>query len=576
MLRLILALLKPFSWKLFFMQLSFFAMVIDLTIIPYFLGKILDVTGACQPQTAESYHLLMVPVMCFFGAYVVSEILFRVGGFLYAYIFPRIDGSVRIHFFDNIQNQHYLFFKNHLPGHIFSKFQDLPLAFHRLLYKFITLIIPTILCISLTTMYFLNIHFILGILIIVYVLIHFSCLMLSVKFLERKSFHHAVSKNKLESFSLDVFLNHIVWRTFVKQKYERYLLRSHQLTEQQHHTESLLSIEKTKTIMGFFCLLIACVGVNGMGIYYWYHEGLSVGDLAILFQTTTNVIMLMWWISMDMPCIIKDIGICHQALQLFDNDSYPIEVKNNQCLMVTSGAIRFEDICFGFQQHKLLFNHLNIDIKAKEKIGIVGFSGSGKSTLMNLLLGLYPLQEGRILIDGCDLSTYDVDSVRHFMAFIPQQPMLFNRSILDNICYGDTSIEESTVHYYAKLAQIHDFIQQLPNGYYTIIGGEDGIHLSGGQMQRLSIARALIKNASIYIWDEATSALDTITEKAIQSIFSKHLQNATVIVIAHRLSTVQFMDRIIVLDQGRIVEEGNHEDLLNNKGTYYKLWNHTA
>jgi ATP-binding cassette subfamily B protein len=382
-----------------------------------------------------------------------------------------------------------------------------------------------------------------------------------------------MSKNKLESFSLDVLLNHLVWRTFVKQKYERYLFRAHQLTEQQDHTQSLIAIEKIKTIMGFFCLLIACIGVNGMGIYYWYHQDLSIGNLTILFQTTTNVIMLMWWISMDISYIIKDVGVCHQALAVFNDRSYPVETKNDQRLIVTDGGIHFDHICFGFHEDKLLFNELNFDIKAKEKIGIVGFSGSGKTTLMNLLLGLYPLQKGRIVIDGYDISACDIDSVRSRMAFIPQQPMLLNRSVLENIRYGDPSIDEASVHHYAKLAQIHDFIKQLPNGYHTIIGGEDGIHLSGGQMQRLSIARALIKNASIYIWDEATSALDTITEKAIQSIFSQHLQNATVIVIAHRLSTIQFMDRIIVLDQGRIAEEGTHDILLNKKGIYYNLWN---
>ncbi|MCA9506944.1 MAG: ATP-binding cassette domain-containing protein, partial [Myxococcales bacterium] len=220
-----------------------------------------------------------------------------------------------------------------------------------------------------------------------------------------------------------------------------------------------------------------------------------------------------------------------------------------------------------------IFSKLNLHIRAGEKIGLVGLSGAGKSTLISLLLRYFSIDGGKIFIDGKDISEYSVDSIRKNISVIPQDIVLFHRTVLENIRYGNESASKERVVQAAKLANIDDFIMSLPHAYDSMVG-ERGVRLSGGQRQRIAIARAILKDAPILILDEATSSLDTKTEQLIQTSLNTLLEksNTTVIAIAHRLSTIKHMDRIIVLQQGKIIEEGRHEELLKNQETYKKLW----
>jgi ATP-binding cassette subfamily B protein len=242
--------------------------------------------------------------------------------------------------------------------------------------------------------------------------------------------------------------------------------------------------------------------------------------------------------------------------------------------ILTQGEIIFKDVSFGYNEGKLhTLKNLNLHIKAGEKIGLVGSSGAGKSTLISLLLKNFQTTKGDILIDNQSIYDISSDSLRSQIALIPQDTLLFHRSIGENIGYAKDSTTQTEIENAAKKAHIHEFITTLPNGYDTLVG-ERGIKLSGGQRQRIAIARAILKDAPILILDEATSSLDSHTEHYIQESLNLLIgdKSKTVIAIAHRLSTLKHMDRIIVLDKGRIIEDGTHDQLLKNQGYYQTMW----
>lgn len=239
-----------------------------------------------------------------------------------------------------------------------------------------------------------------------------------------------------------------------------------------------------------------------------------------------------------------------------------------------SGSISISNLIFSYSGVSV-FNNLSLEIPAGQKVGLVGKSGAGKSTLVKVLLRHHVPNGGTIAIDGTDIANITRESLREHIAIVPQEPMLFHRSIKDNIAYGNPDASEEEIITAAKQAQAHDFITQLPDGYESLVG-ERGVKLSGGQRQRIVIARALLKNAPILLLDEATSALDSESEGEVQKALLAIMEGRTVIAIAHRLSTLRAMDRIIVMDKGSIIEDGSHDELLKKGGLYADLWNHQA
>jgi ATP-binding cassette subfamily B protein len=245
-------------------------------------------------------------------------------------------------------------------------------------------------------------------------------------------------------------------------------------------------------------------------------------------------------------------------------------------LRMNKGAVTFQNVTFTHQgSDDALFAKLDLQIKPGEKVGLIGHSGSGKTTFTRLLLRFSDIDSGEILIDGQNIAHVTQDDLRSAIAYVPQEPLLFHRTIQENIAYGRPGASKAAVLKAARRANADEFITSLPQGYDTLVG-ERGVKLSGGQRQRVAIARAILKDAPILVLDEATSALDSESEKLIQAALWNLMQGRTAIAIAHRLSTVQRMDRIIVMDDGAITEQGTHAELLQKKGTYAKLWAHQS
>jgi ATP-binding cassette subfamily B protein len=297
----------------------------------------------------------------------------------------------------------------------------------------------------------------------------------------------------------------------------------------------------------------------------------TVGDFALVLGINFSMFDFIWDISQAVADFSTFYGNIAQALHtIFDQPGIAYNA-DAQALTVQRGQIEFAHVTFNYPGCPPLFTNLSVTIQAGQKVGLVGYSGGGKTTFVHLILRLYELSGGHILIDGQDSRAVTQDSLHHSIAMIPQDPSLFHRSLMDNIRYGRTDATNDAVIAAAYKADAHEFITKLPHGYASLVG-DRGVKLSGGQRQRIAIARAVLKNAPILILDEATSQLDSVTESNIQESFLALMNNKTTIVIAHRLSTLLHMDRILVFDQGKIVEDGTHTNLLNKKGLYATLW----
>jgi ATP-binding cassette subfamily B protein len=325
----------------------------------------------------------------------------------------------------------------------------------------------------------------------------------------------------------------------------------------------------SKTV-GVLSLVVAVVAV--------VEFGQSVGLIFLIMSLTGNILGRLWDIQFSFRNINRSLGDAVPMTEMLTNvQAEIIDRPDAQQLKVADGAIDFTAVDFSYpeQDSGTLFNDLNLSVAAGEKIGLVGPSGGGKTSITMLLLRFMDVTGGSINIDGQNIAEVTQESLRNAIAYVPQDPMMFHRSIADNIRYGRLNATDQEIIAAAKQANAHEFIEQLPQGYDTLVG-ERGTKLSGGQRQRVAIARAILSDAPILVLDEATSALDSESEKLIQDALKKLMKGRTTLVIAHRLSTIQTMDRIVVLESGHITEQGSHKELLAKNGHYAKLWNHQS
>ncbi len=322
------------------------------------------------------------------------------------------------------------------------------------------------------------------------------------------------------------------------------------------------------------CLLLFSVGA--LGIHLWLANAVTIGAVAVPVSLVLRLHGMSQWIMWEVSALFENIGTVEDGITSISSPRLVQDVPNAPTLIVPKGAIAFNDMTFHYGKESGIIQGLNLKIKPGEKIGLVGRSGAGKSTLVNLLMRFYDLEGGSITIDGQNIAAVSQDSLRAHIGMITQDTSLLHRSVRDNILYGRPDASEAEVVEAASRAEAQEFIANLadPKGRtgYDAHVGERGVKLSGGQRQRVAIARVMLKDAPILIMDEATSALDSEVEQAIQENLFKLMEGKTVIAIAHRLSTIAALDRLIVLDKGRIVEDGSHVSLIAKGGIYANLW----
>jgi ATP-binding cassette subfamily B multidrug efflux pump len=322
------------------------------------------------------------------------------------------------------------------------------------------------------------------------------------------------------------------------------------------------------------------LGTTGLTLWLWTQGRVGVGGVAAATAMALRLNGISHWIMWEMATLFEHVGTVQDGMNTFSRPQAVVDRPDAQPLLVRQGDVRFEAVRFAYGSGPAVIDHLDLHIRAGEKIGLVGRSGAGKSTVVNLLLRFYDLNSGRILIDGHDIAGVTQVSLREQVGMVTQDNSLLHRSVRDNILYGRPDATEAQMVAAARRAEAHEFIEGLldPKGRrgYDAHVGERGVKLSGGQRQRIAIARVMLKDAPILLLDEATSALDSEVEQAIQASLYRLMEGKTVIAIAHRLSTIAAMDRLIVLDRGRIVEQGDHRALLARGGLYARLWAHQS
>jgi ATP-binding cassette subfamily B protein len=317
------------------------------------------------------------------------------------------------------------------------------------------------------------------------------------------------------------------------------------------------------------------IGVLYLALRLWQEGRITVAEFVVAATTALLIINEARNLSRRFLEFFEYVGNVTNGVHTIVRPHEIVDIAGAVKTDITHGRIEFREVSFGYSPEHPVFTRLSVTIPAGQRVGLVGYSGSGKSTFVSLILRLYDPQSGQILVDGRDIRTLEQESLHAQLSLIPQDPNLFHRSLLENIRYGKIDASQAEVIEAARKAHAHDFIAQSRDQYDSLVG-ERGVKLSGGQRQRIAIARVVLKNAPILILDEATSSLDSVTEQAIQETLEDVMKGKTVIVVAHRLSTIAHLDRILVFDDGRIVEDGSHAQLLAQGGAYQRLWSRQA
>lgn len=542
--------------------------------LPLIFAKLIDTIVSSGGSYSDAYTLLWFAL----GALIVNFVVSRTSFYFRNPLVTKGTSDLSMKVFDAYQRQEYAFFANSFVGSLVSKagrfvstYKDLlDAALFPLLALAIQFIVPIVI---------LGLRApVLGAIFIVSSLVMLLATILMSRFKRPYLLREAASESRVIGALADSLTNNVAIKTFPYRTNERSIFKQHVQERQQLFDAKLLIAEKIRVVRTVIIMLFQFIVLFAL-IWLSEHQKITVGTILLAQIYLLNLGNSLWHFNQIMERLEQAMASAAEMTEIMVRDPAVKDISSPRKFNVGNGKIEFNGVQFGYKdgnKDDALFDDLSVTIPAGQKVGLVGPSGGGKTTLTKLLLRFMDIDRGHITIDGQDIAQIRQDDLRRAITYVPQEPLLFHRSIRENIAYGDPSASEQQIREAARLAHADEFIEQLPEGYDTLVG-ERGVKLSGGEKQRVAIARAMLKNAPILVLDEATSALDSKSEKAIVSALDNLMKNRTTVVIAHRLSTIRKLDRVLVLKNGEIVEDGSHKSLLSRKdGVYAELWHHQS
>ena len=547
-----------------------FAWSLDALLWPYILHLVVDIFTRYEGDRTAAWGALQGPIIGALCLVAYIETASRTMGFLMAKAIPRLQADIRMAMFDHVQHHSPHYFNERFAGSLANQMTDMTTQVESIIQQLFWPLVPAISACLLGAGFLWFVNPIFTWILLAWIVIHLGICLLFTRRCDLYEHRHGETRSTLLGKIVDSFTNNFAVNLFYRFKYEKSSIAIWQKAERETNQFAKQYVEKMRCFLGLFYFIGVILGVNGTLLYLWVANLITTGQVVQVFTTMWSLTMILWTVGSALPLLFQSFGTAKQAYSVMRDPQDMGDQPGAKELKIGSGEVVFENVSFQYGEKKL-FENKHVQIRGAEKVGLVGFTGAGKSTFINLILRFFPLHKGKILIDGQEIAGVTLESLRRQIALIPQDPVLFHRSLRENICYGKPDATEAEMIRAAKQAHCDEFIRNIPNGYEAKVG-ERGTKLSGGERQRIAIARAILADAPILILDEATSSLDSVTERHIQDSLEKLMQNRTTLVIAHRLSTLSRMDRILVFDKGKIVEEGTHAFLLNQDGLYARMW----
>jgi ATP-binding cassette subfamily B protein len=557
--------------KLFF--LAFLAILIASflnSIVPLFLKKLLDLISSSKPGE-EAFNQAIWVIVSLAGLELSRWALNRVATYTEMYFMAKASARMAVECFSCLHKHSFSFFADNFSGALVKKVNYFTRALETILESVFWSLGPMFVNISVIVVVLFWRNTFLGLGVVAWMLVFYT----AVFAFSRWKYKYDVEVNEMVSkttgFLADTITNFANLKLFngYKREVDGFSGLNEELKTKRLRTWRM--DELFNSIISLMMIILE-VGLFSASVVLWKKGIFTAGDFAMIQMYVIMLIMQGWNFGKLIKRLYQSFSDAQEMTDIFMMNYEVIDRRGSKKLEVLKGEIEFVKTDFNYKETREVLKDFNLKIASGEKVALIGPSGAGKTTIIKILLRNFDVSGGSVLIDGQNISSVTMDSLWQAISLVPQDPLLFHRTLKENIAYGRPGSTEDEIIEASKMAHCHEFIMALPNGYETYVG-ERGIKLSGGERQRVAIARAILRNSPILILDEATSSLDSESEVLIQDALSKLMADKTVIVIAHRLSTIKKMDRIIFIENGKIKEDGSHEELLKReKGCYAKLW----
>lgn len=564
--------------KTIILTFALFGSAVVLTDIfsPLLYKKIMDLVSLGEVSEELSRSLIMT-ILMLGGVIFLYSTLFRLADYSIAYSQSKAAKDLADDAFARISRHSYHFFSSNFSGSLVAKIRRYLRAFEEIYDQIIFTIwmkgLGLVFAFAVLT-YFSPM---LGIIFLIWFTLFVAISIPFIRIKIKKDILTAEADSRVTARLSDVITNILNVKIFSASEKEILSFAETTADEEKKRRDAWYFQNLQFLFQGLFIGLFEFIGMFSV-IYLWINGVVSAGTIILMQIYIIAAFNITWTLGRNFTRIMRSLAEAKEMIEIFEE---PLEVRDpiqpEKCL-ISNGKIEIKNISFYYNKkvdeksmRNPVFKNFSLNVEPGEKVGLVGPSGAGKSTITKIILRFADIESGEVLIDGQNISSITQDDLRTKIAYVPQEPILFHRTLKENISYSKTDATEEEIREAAKKSHADEFINKFPKGYNTYVG-ERGVKLSGGERQRVAIARAMLKDAPILILDEATSSLDSISEKYIQDAFDKLMKNRTTIVIAHRLSTIQKMDRIVVMENGEIVEQGKHKELLSKNGLYYRLW----